>query len=166
MLAAMKPFTARFALAAAVLTAHAQASTDAAQTVVITAMPAEIYPYIKSAHVALVAASGALFALRGAAVLAGRAWPIRPSLRALSVAIDSLLLAAGVTLWSLLSLQPLRDAWLGSKLALLVLYIVLGSLALKRAQPQAYIAAIACYGFMVSVALARHPLGALRGWLG
>ena len=127
---------------------------------------AEFYPQIKSVHVVLVLASGALFALRGAAVLAGRAWPLRPSLRAASVAIDSLLLAAGVTLWVLLGLHPLRDAWLGAKLALLVLYIVLGSLALKRAQPLAYAGAIVCYGFMVSVALAHHPLGALHSVLG
>lgn len=127
---------------------------------------AEFYPHIRSVHVALVAASGALFVLRGAAVLAGRAWPMRKALRALSVAIDSLLLAAGVTLWALLGLQPLRDAWLGTKLALLVLYVVLGTVALKRAQPLAYAAAIACYGFMVSVALAHHPLGALRAWFG
>jgi uncharacterized membrane protein SirB2 len=127
----------------------------------------EFYPQIKSAHIALVAVSGALFALRGAAVLAGQAWPLRPGLRALSVAIDSALLTAGVTLWALLSLQPIRDAWLGTKLLLLLLYIVLGTLALKRAHTPrgralAFTAALACYLFMVSVALAHHPLGLLR----
>ena len=126
---------------------------------------AEFYPQIKSAHVALVVASGALFALRGAAVLAGRAWPMRKALRVLSVVIDSSLLAAGVTLWVLLSLQPLRDAWLGSKLALLVLYVVLGTVALKRGRAWAYAAALTCYLFMVSIALAHHPLGALRAAL-
>ena len=93
---------------------------------------AELYPSIKLAHIGLVMLSGALFATRGAALLAGRAWPMTRGLRVASVAIDSLLLAAGVALWSLLSLQPLRDAWLGSKLLLLVLYVVLGTLALKR----------------------------------
>jgi uncharacterized membrane protein SirB2 len=88
-----------------------------------------------------------------------------PPLRGACVAIDTLLLAAGVTLWALLSLQPLRDAWLGTKLALLLVYVVLGTLALKRASAWAYAAALACYLFMVSVALARHPLGALRAVL-
>jgi uncharacterized membrane protein SirB2 len=94
---------------------------------------AEYYPHIKTAHVALVSASGLLFAVRGAAVLARHAWPLRGALRVTSVAIDSALLAAGVALWSLLALQPLRDPWLGTKLLLLLLYIALGSLALKRA---------------------------------
>ena len=126
---------------------------------------AEFYPHIKSAHIAFVAASGALFALRGAAVLAGRAWPLARALRVASVAIDTLLLAAGATLWALLALHPLRDAWLGSKLALLVLYVVLGTVALKHRRAWAYAAALTCYLFMISIALAHHPLGALKAVL-
>jgi len=124
----------------------------------------EFYPQIKSAHIALVAASGTLFALRGASVLAGQAWPMRKPWRVSSVAIDTLLLAAGIALWSLLSLQPLRDGWLGTKLLLLALYVALGTVALKRRRALAYAAAIACFLFMVSVALAHHPLGVLRIW--
>ncbi len=134
-------------------------------------MLAEFYLHIKMVHVALVSASGLLFALRGAAVLAGHSWPLRRALRLSSVAIDSALLAAGLVLWSLLALQPLRDPWLGAKLLLLLLYIVLGSLALKRARTQhgrawAYVAALVCYLSMVSVALTHHPLGALRSLFG
>ena len=132
---------------------------------------AEFYPHIKATHIVLVAASGVLFALRGAVVLAGHTWPLHGALRLSSVAIDSALLAAGVVLWWLLGLQPVRDPWLGVKLLLLVLYIVLGSLALKRARTPrgralAYAAAIACFLFMVSVAMAHHPLGVLSHWLG
>jgi uncharacterized membrane protein SirB2 len=125
-------------------------------------MWADFYPQIKSAHVALVVASGTLFSLRGAAVLAQKDWPLRKPWRVASVAIDTLLLGAGIALWSLLALQPLRDAWLGSKLLLLVVYIALGTLALKRAHRLAYVAAIACYLFMASVARLHDPLGALR----
>ena len=131
----------------------------------------EFYPHIKTTHIALVATSGLLFALRGAAVLAGQCWPMHRALRLTSVTIDTVLLAAGVALWSQLGLHPGRDAWLGAKLVLLVLYIMLGSLALKRASTArvralALAAAIACYLFMVSVAVAHHPLGALSRWLG
>ena len=41
--------------------------------------------------------------------------------------------AIGITLWVLLSWHPVQHPWLGTKLLLLLLYIVLGSLALKRA---------------------------------
>lgn len=124
----------------------------------------EFYPQIKLAHLALVMASGVLFACRGAATLARQHWPMTPPLRLTSIVIDTLLLTAGVTLWALLSLQPLRDAWLGMKLALLVVYVMLGTVALKRRRAWAYAAALACYLFMVSVALAHHPLGALRAF--
>lgn len=131
----------------------------------------EWYPHIRAAHVTLVVASGLLFALRGAAVLAGQGWPLHRALRGTSVALDTALLSAGVALWWLLGLNPVRDAWLGTKWLLLLLYIVLGSLALKRARTararvSALAAALACYLFMISVAVARHPLGALRHWLG
>jgi uncharacterized membrane protein SirB2 len=124
------------------------------------------YPHIKWLHVALVAASGLLFAVRGAAVLAGQAWALRLTWRAASVLVDTCLLAAGVTLWTVLQLNPSTSPWLGVKLALLLVYIVLGSLALKRARTPAsrraaYVAALATYAFMVTVAHFHHPLGVL-----
>jgi uncharacterized membrane protein SirB2 len=125
-----------------------------------------LYPLLKPAHVALVGLSGALFAARGAAVLARAAWPMRAPVRHLSVGIDVLLLAAGTTLWAVLGLNPARDGWLGLKLGLLLVYIVVGSVALKRGRTvrrraAAYAAALALYLFIVGIALAHHPLGLL-----
>ena len=100
---------------------------------------ASLYPWIKPAHVGLVTLSGTLFAVRGLAVLAQQPWPMRRAWRLLSYGIDTLLLTAGVLLWATLQLNPVHDSWLGAKLLLLLVYIVLGSLALSH-----------------------HPLGALR----
>jgi uncharacterized membrane protein SirB2 len=127
----------------------------------------DFYVPVRHAHLTAVTLSLLLFAARGAAVLAGRAWPMTVAARRASVGVDVVLLAAGATLWAMLGLNPLRDAWLGTKLALLLLYIVLGSLALRRARTPAaraafYVAALACAAFMVSVALAHHPAGAVR----
>ena len=124
---------------------------------------------IRQGHLALVVLSGALFAVRGLGVLAGARWPLHKALRIGSVIIDTLLLAAGVTLWSLLQLHPLRETWLGAKLLLLVLYIVLGSWVLKRAQTTSaravfFVAALTVFATMVSIGWARHPLGIWR-WL-
>jgi uncharacterized membrane protein SirB2 len=88
---------------------------------------------IKQLHVGLVAMSGLLFAVRGTAVLSGQRWAMRRPWRWLSYAIVTLLLSAGVGLWAVLSLNPGQSLWLETKLLLLVLYIVLGSLTLKRA---------------------------------
>ena len=74
---------------------------------------------------------------------------------------------AGLTLWALLSLNPLRDHWLGAKLLLLVLYVVLGTWALKRARSTAaravaLIAALTVFATMASIGWTRHPLGLWR----
>ncbi|MBT9515076.1 MAG: SirB2 family protein [Methyloversatilis discipulorum] len=122
------------------------------------------YPLLLKTHVSLVAGSAGLFALRGLGRLLDHAWPLRALWRHLSVAIDTALLLAGASLWWLLQLNPLHTPWLGVKLALLLVYIALGSMALKRARsPRSralfLLAALLCLAFMASVALARHPLG-------
>lgn len=122
------------------------------------------YPLLLKTHVSLVAGSAGLFALRGLGGLLGQAWPMRSGWRHLSVAIDTALLAAGASLWWLLQLNPLHAPWLGTKLALLLVYIALGSMALKRARSTRsralfLLAALLCLAFMASIALARHPLG-------
>lgn len=122
------------------------------------------YVQVKHAHVGLVVLSATLFVARGLGVLGGRRWAMASPARRASVAIDSTLFAAGVALWSMLRLHPLRDAWLGAKFGWLVLYVVLGSMALKRARsPRAraafFVAALAALGTLVTVPLTRHPLG-------
>lgn len=119
------------------------------------------YPLLRHAHIGLALLSVALFTLRGLGVLAGARWPMRGAVRAASVLFDTLLLAAGVTLAVLLQVS---QAWLPVKLGLLVLYIVLGGLALKRAPTRAakaacFVAALLCVGLLVSVARSHHPLG-------
>lgn len=126
------------------------------------------YLAIKQAHVGLVSASGLLFALRGAALLGGQGWAMQRPWRLLSYAIDTGLLAAALLLWAMLQIHPVSQPWLGTKLILLVVYIVLGSLALKRGRTPgvrrgAYVAALATYGFMATVALAHHPSGLFLG---
>lgn len=127
---------------------------------------AAIYPWLLPLHITLVTLSVTLFALRGLGVLTGQDWPMRGWARGLAPVIDSLLLLAGGTLWWLLQLNPAQNHWLLAKLVLLVVYIVLGTLALKRAPTRSakafcFVAALAVVGFMASIAMARHPLGLL-----
>lgn len=123
-----------------------------------------LYPALLHLHRACVTASVALFMARGLGVATLQAWPMQARWRWLSVAIDVPLLAAGVGLWTLLGLDPLQQTWLGVKLALLVVYIVLGSLALKRGRTRSqrllfFVAALAVVLCTVGIALARHPAG-------
>lgn len=129
----------------------------------------EFYPQIKQAHVGFVLLSGGLFAVRGLLLLAGQRWANARPVRWLSYTIDTGLLTAALMLLVALKLNPFVVPWLAVKLVLLVVYVVLGYIALKRARgwPRVawYAAALACFGFMYSVARAHHPLGLLQGWL-
>jgi len=123
-----------------------------------------LYPALLHLHRACVSASIALFVARGLGVMAQQAWPLQRGSRLLSVGIDVVLLCAGAGLWALLGLHPLQQTWLGVKLGLLVLYIVLGSFALKRGHTRGqraafFAAALAVVLSMVGIALARHPAG-------
>ncbi|MBX3712968.1 MAG: SirB2 family protein [Lysobacter sp.] len=122
------------------------------------------YPQLRTLHIACVLLSGALFLARGSAVLAGAAWPMRKPVRLTSYAIDTLLLAAALALVAILPMALFANGWLIAKIVLLLVYIVLGSFALKRARTQrgralCFVAALATYLFMISVARAHHPLG-------
>lgn len=126
----------------------------------------EFYPEIKLVHVGAVIASGLLFFIRGLALQLGGTWAMAAPLRYLSYAIDAVLLTAALMLSTMLRMYPFAQPWLTAKVVLLVVYIVLGSFALKRARtPRArtafFAAAVAVYLAMISIARAHHPLGAL-----
>lgn len=130
----------------------------------------EFYPQIKLVHVTAVILSGVLFALRGTAQLAGARWTMAAPLRYLSYAIDTTLLTAALMLVTVLHQYPFVQAWLTVKVLLLVVYVVLGSFALKRGRTRGvrlgcFLAALAVYLFIASVARAHHPLGFLT-WMG
>jgi uncharacterized membrane protein SirB2 len=124
----------------------------------------EFYPQIKLVHVTMVILSGLLFALRGSAQLAGARWTMAAPLRYLSYAIDTTLLTAALMLVTVLHQYPFVQAWLTVKVLLLVVYIVLGSFALKRARTfrvrlSCFLAALGVYLFIASVARAHDPRG-------
>lgn len=121
-----------------------------------------LYPALLHLHRTCVTLSVALFIARGVGVALLQAWPMQASWRYLSVAIDVPLLLAGASLWILLGYHPLQQTWLGVKLVLLVVYIVLGSFALKRGRTRGqrlafFIAALAVVLSMAGIALTRSP---------
>ena len=122
------------------------------------------YLPIKTVHIVSVLASGGLFALRGLLLLNGRAWAMSAPMRYLSYSIDTVLLTAALMLATLLPSGVFANGWLAVKLVLLVVYVVLGSFALKRgrslkARWLCFIAALCVYAFMLSVARSHQPLG-------
>jgi uncharacterized membrane protein SirB2 len=129
----------------------------------------EFYVEIKWVHVAAVIASGSLFAMRGAAQLAGAGWTMAAPLRYLSYAIDTVLLTAALMLVTVLRLYPFVHGWLTVKVVLLIVYVALGTFALKRGATRriragCYFAALAVYLFIASVARAHDPAGLFGRW--
>ena len=92
----------------------------------------QLYLSIKAIHVGAASLSIALFcvrlfwSVRGMAVLQQR-W-----VRTVPHVIDTLLLAAGIGLMLMLRAWPQQQPWLAAKLVGLLIYIALGSVAIKR----------------------------------
>ena len=120
------------------------------------------YLAVKTVHLAAVAASFALFFLRGVWMMLdsprlGARW-----VRIVPHVNDTALLAAGAWLAFALREAPGASPWLTAKLAALVVYIALGMLALRPGPPKgvraaAWLAALAVFGYMVAVATTRSP---------
>jgi uncharacterized membrane protein SirB2 len=127
----------------------------------------KFYPEIRLIHIALAISTGVLFTLRGLLVQAGRAaLANHVVVRYLSYTIDTALLTAALMLLTVLRLSPFDTPWLAVKIALLAVYVVLGSLALKRARSASarlacFVGALAAYGLMIGIARSHDP----RGWL-
>ena len=131
----------------------------------------EFYSQIKNVHVAMIMASGMLFALRGGAALAGFRWPLAWPVRALTYAIDTTLLTAALMLLSILPWGVFANGWLPMKVGLLVVYVVLGYRSLRpgrsmRVRVVYFVLALLTYGWMYTIARAHHPLGLFRGMFG
>lgn len=125
------------------------------------------YTLLKAVHLGTVVLSIGGFALRGAASLAGAAWVRGRWARTLPHGVDTVLLGSAIGLAVMASFNPLHTPWLLAKLLGLLLYIVLGALALRPGLPRAWragawLAALGTVGWIVSVALTKSPWG----WFG
>ena len=81
--------------------------------------------------------------------------------------IDTLFLLSGVALVWMLHLNVLSEPWLLAKFAGLIVYIVLGTFAIKRgatlqSRSIAFVGALAVFAYIVGVALAKSPASWLQ----
>jgi len=126
-----------------------------------------LYLAIKHLHMTCVALSGCLFLLRAF-------WTIRASLsdqlalkrswvRILPHLIDTLLLISAMTLAIQSGQYPFQNDWLTAKVLALTAYIILGSIALKRAKTRSHricsvVAASLVFAYIVMVAMTHQVL--------
>ncbi|OHC69552.1 MAG: regulator SirB [Rhodocyclales bacterium GWA2_65_20] len=125
------------------------------------------YFAIKHLHVACVILSGTGFFLRGFLMFRNASPPRSRWIAAAPHVNDTVLLAAALALMVLTHQYPFVDAWVTAKVFGLVAYIILGSVALKAGRTQririaAWLAALAVFAYVVSVALTKNPWGFVR----
>ena len=124
------------------------------------------YLILRHLHITCVALSGLGFALRGVLMLRQSPALRHPVARIAPHIIDAVLLASALGMLALTTWQLALMPWLATKIVLLLVYIVLGTIALKRGRTLriraiAYVAALAVFGHIVATALTRNPLGLL-----
>jgi uncharacterized membrane protein SirB2 len=121
---------------------------------------------LKIVHQSAVVLSISGFFARGIGALMGAAWVRGRIAKTLPHVIDTVLLGSALWLAWMLRLTPGNAPWLMAKIAGLVIYIGLGMLALRPGRPLpvralAWVGALLTFGWIVSVALTKSPLGAL-----
>lgn len=124
----------------------------------------EFYPQIRYVHILAVTLSGCLFAVRGLAALMGMRWPRWALVRYLSYTIDTTLLTAGLMLVGILPAALFGNGWLALKLGLVVVYVVLGVLAMRQrfgrgVRALLYLLALAVFLWIVGIARMHHAWG-------
>jgi uncharacterized membrane protein SirB2 len=122
-----------------------------------------MYETVKSIHVGTVVLTILGFMLRGYWMMTASP---KLKLKLTKIAphvIDTVLLVSGVTLMVILKLPVMSQKWLLMKLAALVVYIVLGAIALgrgktMRARTTAFVFSLAVFAYIVGVALTKSTV--------
>lgn len=121
------------------------------------------YTNLLVVHLTAVSISLALFLLRGAWRLMDSPMLAKKWVKIVPHVNDTVLLAAAIGMLIVGGLNPLQHGWLMAKIAALLAYIMLGTIALKRGKTPlqrnlAFIGALAVFGYMVAVAVSKQVL--------
>ena len=123
-----------------------------------------IFQVLKHMHLTCVALSASGFALRGFWMLSDSPMLAQRWVRIVPHLVDTLLLGSAIALAVISAQVPFVHSWLTAKVIGLVLYILCGTMALKRGKTKAsravyFSLALLVFAWIVSVALTRSPYG-------
>ncbi|MDX5363087.1 MAG: SirB2 family protein [Pseudazoarcus pumilus] len=125
-----------------------------------------MYFGIKHLHMLLAVVSILGFILRGVWMMRGSALLEHRMVRVVPHVIDTLLLVTALTLAVMIAQYPFVAGWVTAKVLGLVVYIVLGVVALRRGRTMgvrvaAFFGAIVVFVWIMSVAFSKNPAGFL-----
>lgn len=114
-------------------------------------------------HVTTAVISISLFVIRGVGMMLNAGWLRWKPVRILPHVNDTLLLLSAFVLAWITHQYPLQQSWLTAKLTALVVYILLGMVAMRWGATRgiratAWVAALVTFGYIVAVALNRSPV--------
>jgi uncharacterized membrane protein SirB2 len=125
-----------------------------------------MYTTLKLIHQLAIVLSISGFAIRYFGMLRDALWLKGRLARTAPHVIDTILLVSAIALVMMLHVPVFRTPWLVAKIVGLVVYIALGTIALKRGRSRsvraiAGVAAMTVFAYIVTVAVTKDP----RGWL-
>lgn len=125
------------------------------------------YQTIKIIHLLAVGLSIAGFLLRGIGVAGNARWLKSSLARTLPHINDTVLLVSALMLVWISGVTPMSASWLLAKIIGLLVYIALGTIAIRPGRPKkvrmlAWLLSLVVFGYIVSVALSKHPAGFLQ----
>lgn len=121
-----------------------------------------MYLSVKYAHLSLAILSIAGFLLRGFWMMTGSVLLGHKAVRIVPHVVDTLFFASGVALVVQLALPVMQSPWLLAKFAGLVVYIILGAIALRRGPTMpvrqlAFVGAMSAFAYIVGAAVSKSP---------
>ncbi|MEM9100744.1 MAG: SirB2 family protein [Pseudomonadota bacterium] len=122
-----------------------------------------MYLAIKYLHIYSVFISGIFFVVRGYWMIRSPERLERKWVKVVPHIVDSVLLASAITLMILIQAYPLQSPWIMAKIVALILYIVTGTIALKRGKTLEqrktfFFISIGLFIYILGVAKTHHPL--------
>ena len=125
-----------------------------------------LYLALKYLHVTCVIVSGSGFFLRGLWMLSDSPRLNQRWVRIVPHVVDTTLLGSAISMAVISAQYPFAQNWLTAKVIGLLVYILCGTMALKRGKSKAtravyFGAALLAFAYIVIVALTRSPLGGL-----
>ncbi len=122
----------------------------------------EFYPHIKNLHITTVIFTGVFFLIRFIWMINGTLQQRGRWVKRLPAINDTILLACGLIMTTVIHQYPFINSWLTAKVLVLLVYIVSGLIALRLGKSQkiriiAGIFALSCYSYIVSAAIKHHP---------
>ncbi|MEW9799502.1 SirB2 family protein [Alteromonas sp. CYL-A6] len=121
------------------------------------------YLLLKQIHILLAVTTLVSFVIRGYWMITDSSLLHHKWVKTIPHVIDTLLLSTAVTLMVMAGFYPWIFDWVAAKILLLLLYIVFGTVALKRGKTKtqrivAFIAALLCIGLIFKSAFSKFML--------